>query len=194
MTGVELVRRVLAAFELLRIDYVTVGSFAVNAYVEPRSTNDADFVLQLDQLDLGSLVAALGDDFSIDPQMSFESITMTSRYKLTHRRSLFTIELFGLTHDEHDLARFRRRVRGSVGGLPAFILSPEDVVVTKLRWGQRGRRSKDIEDIENMLAVHRATLDFDYIRGWARQHGTLALLEQLLAETGEAPGTGLRQT
>ncbi|HRK31356.1 MAG TPA: hypothetical protein PLD59_09780 [Tepidisphaeraceae bacterium] len=182
MTAVVFVQRAISALESLQIPYVTVGSFAVNAYIEPRSTKDADFVVEIDQLRIRELVAAIGPDFTFDPQMSFESVTRTPRYKIRHREALFTIELFGLTSDPHDQARFARRVRGAVGSTVAYVLSPEDIVVTKLRWCVRAPRAKDREDIENVLAVHCKTLDLRYIRQWTDQHGTRALFEQLLAE------------
>ena len=82
MTSVELVTRVIETLERNNVPYMVVGSFSSNSYGRPRSTKDADFVVQLGSLSISRALAGLGSDVQIDPQMSFESITSTLRYKL----------------------------------------------------------------------------------------------------------------
>jgi hypothetical protein len=40
-------------------------------------------------------------------------------------------------------------------------------------------RPKDREDIRNILAVRGSELDGVYLRRWATEHGTVALLEEI---------------
>jgi hypothetical protein len=79
------------------------------------------------------------------------------------------------------LERFSRRRPGTVAGRQTFILSAEDVVVTKLRWSRRGARTKDLDDARNVIAVQRDALDWDYIHRWCEQHGTRQLLDNIRA-------------
>lgn len=183
MNSVEFVLRVIDALDRLNVPYVAVGSFAVNVYTAPRSTKDADFVVQMDRLPINALVAAVGPDFTFDPQMSFESVTLTPRYKIKHREAVFSVEFFGLTDDPHDRARFDRRVAGKIADRTAYVLSPEDVIVTKLRWAVRAKRPKDASDVGNVLAAQVGRLDLDYVRRWCDEHGTRSLFEQLLVES-----------
>jgi len=77
--------------------------------------------------------------------------------------------------------RFQRRVVRDLGnGKKAFLPTPEDVVITKLRWSKQGKRAKDVEDASDVLAVQAGKLDLPYIRQWADQHGTRELFERLL--------------
>ncbi|HZZ42318.1 MAG TPA: hypothetical protein VFE58_05230 [Tepidisphaeraceae bacterium] len=181
MTAVDFVLRVIAAFDKNAIPYMTVGSFSTNVYGKPRSTKDADFVLQLGNSSISALTADIGPDFQLDPQMSFETITSTTRYRLHHRESNFLIELFLLSSDPHDQERFRRRVSGQIGGQQVFVPTPEDVVITKLRWSKQGQRPKDVEDVRGVLQLQHNTLDLPYIHHWTSLHGTLSLFEQLMA-------------
>jgi hypothetical protein len=183
MTAMEFVTSVIDALEKLHIPYMAVGSFSVNVYGKPRSTKDADFVIELGQTPVNSLSRELGDAFVLDPQMSFETITATSRYRLRHKESLFLIEIFLLSDDAHDRERFSRRVQGDIGGRRAFVPTAEDVVITKLRWSRQGQREKDSDDVLNVLRVQAGHLDLDYIRRWCDQHGTRSLFEQLLLES-----------
>ncbi|MFA7236064.1 MAG: hypothetical protein WC058_04290 [Phycisphaeraceae bacterium] len=68
-----------------------------------------------------------------------------------------------------------------------FVPTPEDVIITKLRWSKQGRRVKDIEDVKGVLIVqtHEA-LDWKYLQHWCGQHGTWELPQKLRAETATA--------
>ena len=108
---------------------------------------------------------------------------MTCRYVVHHPATAFKIELFLLSDDPHDRERFKRRQQVDFEGRTAWLPSAEDVVITKLRWSRGGKRSKDVTDVAEVLAVRAGSLDLDYIRRWCDQHGTRELFEQLLAET-----------
>jgi hypothetical protein len=180
MTASEIVGAVIDAFNQLRIPFMLVGSFSSNYYGRPRSTKDADFVVQIDHQSLKPLANLLGPDFDLDRQMSFETITGTMRYRMHHKASAFMIELFELSSDAHDQMRFSRRVATQFDGHDAFVPMAEDVIITKLRWSKHGQRAKDVDDVRNVLAVQSGKLDLSYIRQWCDQHGTRDLFERLL--------------
>lgn len=53
MTSDEAVIAVVDALDSLSIPYMVVGSFSTNLYGLPRSTKDADFVVQLGRISIG---------------------------------------------------------------------------------------------------------------------------------------------
>jgi hypothetical protein len=180
VTSTDIVLHFIKAFDQLSIPYMVVGSYSSNVYGRPRSTQDADFVLQLGGNPMPSLARALGSEFRIDPQMSFESVTGTMRYIALHTLSAFKVEMFLLTADPHDALRFQRRQLVDFEGTRVWLPTPEDVVITKLRWSKGGNRSKDVEDVKQVLTVQSKQLDLPYIRHWCDQHGTRDLFERLL--------------
>ena len=182
MTATEFVTRVIETLERLAIPYMTVGSFSSNVYGQPRSTKDADFVIQLGNRSISSIAAEIGSDFELDPQMSFETVTATTRHRLKHRDTAFMVEFFLLSDDPHDQSRFRRRLARTIGERQALVPTAEDVIITKLRWSKQGHRQKDIDDVRNVLGIQLTSLDIPYIRSWCDQHGTRELFEKLLLE------------
>jgi predicted nucleotidyltransferase len=167
--------RVIDALNASQIDYMLVGSFSSNAYGIPRSTKDADFVLQLEGDFAPLFYEELGGDFEIDPQLKFETNTGTFKQEMRFPGTPFTIELFRLSNDRFDQERFQRRVPVKLLGRETFIPTAEDVIVMKVRW----LREKDRADIKNVLTVQRGKLDWRYIEKWCREHGTLAKLEEI---------------
>jgi len=170
---------VIDALDALRIPYMVVGSFSSNFYGIPRATQDADFVVQLEAGALSALANRLGTSFRLDPQMSFETVTATRRYKLQLPDDLFSVELFLLSDDAHDLERFARRRQERIFNRDVFIPTPEDVIVMKLRWSHGGRRGKDLDDAQNVIAVQSDCIDWDYVTSWCNRHGTQELLDSV---------------
>lgn len=182
MTGDEAVVEVIDALENLGVEYMLVGSLTSNFYGIPRATQDADFVIARDEIARGDLLQRLGPDFQLDRQTTFETVSMTVRQVMRVSGANFTIEFFGLSDDEYDQERFRRRVRAKVLGRDVWLPTAEDVVITKLFWAAGRTPAKDRDDIRNVIAVQGDRLDWDYIYSWAERHGTRALLEQIRDE------------
>jgi len=180
VTGEEATVAVIETLSSLGIPYMLVGSLASNYYGIPRSTQDADFVIQLSGVSVECIVESLGPQFRLEPQSSFELIQATTRYILQILNNPFHIELFLLSDDEYDQERFSRRRSVSFLGRAAFIPTAEDVIITKLRWSQHGRRIKDRDDARNVIAIQYDRLDWKYIRRWCSKQGTLELFEEVV--------------
>ena len=171
----SLALRIVDALDAGKIPYLLAGSFASNVYGIPRSTKDADFVIQHRGGVGAQFAQQLGEEFELDPQLSFETVTGTYRQLVRHRQSAFKIEIFLLSADPYDQERFGRRREENLSGRKVWLLSPEDVIITKLRWG----RGKDQADVRDVMAVQHAVLDWKYIQDWCARHGTLARMEEI---------------
>jgi hypothetical protein len=73
------------------IAYLLAGSFSSNYYGVPRSTMDADFVVELRGGVGRDFMTRLGTDFEAEPQLSFETNTGTYRQLLRHTSSRRTV-------------------------------------------------------------------------------------------------------
>ena len=183
MTSNEIVLKVIRALERHGIPYMLVGSYSSNAFGVARSTQDADFVIQLDQRSIAPIAQDLLPEVRLDPQLIFESVTMTSRFVARHQESGFKVELFLLSDDPYSQTRFSRRKAQPFLDATAVLPSAEDVIVQKLRWFGRARRAKDLDDARNVIHASSRIIDLDYIRHWCDQHGTRDLFEKLWLES-----------
>ena len=166
---------VIDALNAEQIPYVLVGSFSSNYYGIPRSTQDADLVIELAGRSVTGLKQHLPASFQLDPQLEFETVTWTKRNVITIDGTEFKVELFRLSDDAHDQERFRRRVQIRAFNRDIRLPTAEDVIVTKLRW----LRSKDVNDLESVIGVQGNQLDWDYIHHWCEQHGTRQALDDI---------------
>jgi hypothetical protein len=181
VTADEAVVAVMAALDAAVIPYMVVGSLASNFHGIPRSTRDADFVVQLSPDSLQRLERSLASGLVLERQGAFEGVTGTVRHVITLAGSPFVCELFELSEDPHDRARFARRVSARVLTRDSFVASAEDMIITKLRWAMGASRPKDREDVRNILAVQGPLLDWAYLDQWSTAHGTTQLLAEIRA-------------
>ncbi|MFN0056187.1 MAG: nucleotidyl transferase AbiEii/AbiGii toxin family protein [Planctomycetales bacterium] len=163
------------------IPYLLAGSFSSNYYGIPRSTQDADFVIQIGDKMLSTLMSHLGPDFHLERQLLFEGVTGTTRSIVTIAGTPFKIELFRLSDDPHDQERFRRRVQQQLKQCVVYLPTAEDVLVTKLRWILRAGRNKDRDDVRDVIAVRSVRIDWNYVHRWCDEHGTRPLLDEIRA-------------
>ena len=175
MTIDDVALRVAEALSAANVPFMLVGGFSSNFHGIPRSTKDADFVVQLSAPLDESFARALGPEFEAEPQMTFETNTGTQRQEFRVKGTFFKVEVFRLSGDPHDQERFRRRRPADVEGRQVFFPTAEDVIIWKLRWA----RAKDREDVRAVMGVQQGALDWPYIEGWCDSHGTRALLEEI---------------
>lgn len=169
---------VIDACNAAGVPHMLVGAFSRNVYAPVRSTQDADIVLAMSAERQQQLVKLLSDDFEWEDQMTFETVTGTRRDTVISRQGAFKVELFWLSADPHDVARFERRRPIEFAGRNTWVPSPEDVIIMKLRW----KREKDIQDVRDIIEfMAKEPLDWPYIHQWCEQHGTRALLDEIRA-------------
>jgi hypothetical protein len=180
---VELTDALVAMIDALnaeQIDYMLVGSFSSNYYGIPRSTNDADLVIQLPAEGMQKLRSRLAGKLRFDPQTTFESVTATICTRVYVPETHYKLELFRLSSDAHDQERFRRRVHVSTLGRQVSLPTAEDVIITKVRWAESQNRRKDIDDVREVLAVQMKNLDWSYLYRWTDEHGSRGLLDRIV--------------
>lgn len=183
MKIIELARLSINACEAENVDYMLTGAFATSCYGVPRSTKDVDLVLAVDAShQIEGVISQLNDVVAFSKQVQFDTITWGKRHvACTHTSPYLKVELFELFDDPFVKKQFKRRVRMVVPQLEidAYLPTPEDVIVQKLRWA----RSKDLTDAMDVLAVQDpAHLDMDYIRYWCAEHRCSERLEDALAK------------
>lgn len=176
--GEEAVSVLLDLLNEHEVPYMLVGSFSSNAYGEARATKDADFVVDLDSEVRQKICEGLPDEFEVDWQVSFETITGHTRQILKIPSIPFEIELFDISSEPFDQSRFQRRQKTSLEGRTVWLPTAEDVIVQKLRWAILGNREKDMLDVVGILKVRRDRLDFAYVREWCGQLEILGALEE----------------
>jgi hypothetical protein len=172
-------------FESLEIPYYITGGVAAIAYGEPRTTQDLDVVLSIQRADISELVHALEKAGFYVPGVEDVVSGRMQTLQITHIESIARADLVIAAGDEFDRIKFERRQQYEIpGGVEVYLASPEDVILNKIRWGQRSQSEKQWRDVLGILKTQGEDLDYAYLIQWASRLNILDLLSQARIEAG----------
>ena len=152
--------KLAAALEEAGVPYAIGGAIALGAWSDPRATHDVDINLFVGHEELSTALDALAAaGLVIDREAA--RLADQAGDVLVGRYEGLRVDLFTPSIPfAWEALSTRRRLAGPSG--EAWYLSPEATAVFKLLFF----RSKDLVDVERLVAVQGADLDREYIRRW----------------------------
>ncbi len=160
------------------IPYMVTGSIAVSLYAEPRMTRDVDLVVELGTADAPRLVEMFTDEFICDADRIREAITNRTMFNLIHIAAVVKIDIIVRKDTAYRVEEFRRRRLTEIDGSPVWVVSAEDLILSKLDWARSSRSETQLKDVRNVMAA-QAGLDQEYLDTWAGTLGLTALLDEV---------------
>jgi len=181
--------RLLEVFSALDIAYMVGGSIAACVHGIPRSTNDVDLIAAVSSRHVTPLVAALKEEFYVDPPEAIHQALSAGRmFNLIHFGSSYKFDIYPLPPEPYHQAAFARRRTEEYRfdeqvGLTFFVASPEDTILAKLVWYRLSNAilERQWSDVLDVVRVQRGRLDLAYLRHWAGPLQVEDLLEEALA-------------
>ncbi|HLO47900.1 MAG TPA: hypothetical protein VK211_05715 [Kamptonema sp.] len=105
--------------------------------------------------------------------------------QVTHIESIARADLMIARNDKFDRIKFERRQQYEIPeGTEVYLISPEDLILNKLRWGKQSQSEKQRRDILGILKVQQESLDFNYLNYWAEYWGLVEDLNRVIEEAG----------
>ena len=175
MNEIDIVRDISHRFEQVGIPYMLTGSMAMNYYAQPRMTRDIDVVIAIGPEDVGRVAALFRPDYYVSEENIRESLDDESIFNLIHQESVIKVDCMIRKGTKYRRAEFERRQRISILDFTTFIVSKEDLIISKLFWAKDSRSEVQLGDVRNLLAVG---YDAAYLQHWTRELGLDNLLEE----------------
>ena len=91
MSPDEALQLVLTKLESCGIAYMLTGSFASNMHGVPRTTYDADIVIEVDPGSLDEFVQTLGTEFYVSQEGTREALSSRSMFNVIHLETGFKV-------------------------------------------------------------------------------------------------------
>lgn len=182
MTQSELLSYVLTTLETLRIEHMVVGSVAGGVYGEPRFTNDIDIVLELTPGQINTFCVAFpAPDYYLSEPAVRDAVRHRFQFNVLHPESGNKIDFMFPSGDAWGRSQFQRRRRVSIlVDQEGFAASPEDVIISKLRYYAEGGSDKHLRDIAGILRVSGDLVNRDEVEKWSIQLGVDQIWHQVL--------------
>lgn len=163
MNQIRSLEHFLKKINSLEIKYMITGAYAVSYYGLPRSTHDLDVVIAIKKTDVEQICRSLKKDYIIDREMIENAVQFHTHFSIVHSTSNFKADFWILKPKENELKKFNRRIKTSLFGIATFIISPEDLIITKLEWYKRSKHQKHLDDAKGIINVQAGRLDERYL-------------------------------
>ncbi len=175
----DIVRDVSDRLDGAGIGYMLTGSMAMNYYAQPRMTRDIDVVVALRPADAARVVQLFGADYYVSREAVDSSIAKESLFNLIHNESVIKVDCIVRKQSEYRLAEFDRRQRIKIEDFETWIVSKEDLILSKLFWAKDSRSELQLRDVKNLISTG---CDRGYIERWTAPLGIAKLWEEVAHE------------
>lgn len=143
------------------------GSVAMGVYILPRATRDFDFVVHLQAQDIDSFVANFQEGYYCSADAVKDAISYPGLFNIIDHSSGYKADFIILKNDEFRQVEFKRKVEMEYFDKIVYLVSAEDLLISKLIWIQEFQSAIQVEDIKNLCQLN--TLDWEYIWQWVKK-------------------------
>lgn len=157
------------------IEYMISGSIALSAYVRPRMTRDIDVVVDVETNQVDTLLRAFRDDYYLDAEAAARAVAERRLVNAVHESTLVKVDLVIRKDGPFRTAEFDRRSRVTVHGREMRVVTPEDLLLSKLMWGAESRSNVQFDDAKQLTKLD---LDWPYVNRWAAVLGLTESVER----------------
>ncbi len=143
------------------------GSLALNVYCIPRMTMDIDIVIELDQEKVNDFLEIFSDGYYLNENTVRQEISRKGMFNVIDHRTGFKIDFIIRKDSEYRKFEFSRKTRMLLDSTPVWMVSAEDLTISKIDWIQRLQSDKQLGDIKILLSI--PGIDKDYIFTWCEK-------------------------
>lgn len=166
----EVLKIVTGRLESAGIPYMVSGSVAANFYAAPRMTRDIDIVIKISDKDTEKIFSLFSGDFYIDKEAIKNSLKSQGMFNVIHYEAIVKVDFIIRKNQEYRRIEFGRKRKIIFGGSSINIVSPEDLIISKLFWAKDSFSEIQIKDVKNLIKTVDE-LDMNYIKSWVKKLG-----------------------
>jgi hypothetical protein len=177
--------RLIRLLDQAGIAYMVAGSMGSSIHGRPRATQDADVVIDPTEEQLESLLALLESSYYVSREAAREAWRRRGMFNIVDFEGGWKADLILRKDSPFSRQEFEHRRQVDAMGQKLWVVSPEDIILSKLEW-MKGRES-DVQysDALGVAVTQWGSLDLEYLRKWAGVLGIEDMLTRLLKEAGE---------
>ncbi len=163
MNESDILKSVTGRLNQSGIAYMISGSVALSFYAKPRMTRDIDIVISIKNQDIDKMMELFEADFYIDRDMMTDAVAKRSMFNIIHYETLVKVDFIIKKDDEYRLLEFENKKKIEFRGDEIYVVSLEDLIISKLYWAKDSLSEIQINDILNLM---ESGFDQSYVEKW----------------------------
>ena len=181
----EFLRRLIDLLDQAQIPYMVAGSLASSFHGNPRATNDVDLVIAPTEAQFRHFLDSLSDDCYVSREAAFGAFSRESAFNVIDTRTQWKADLRVRQNRPFSMEEFERRRKAVVLDTDVWMVSAEDVILSKLEWAGQSESRQQLQDVLGVMRVQYEHLDREYLLRWADELGVRDRLIELLERAEE---------
>ncbi len=173
---IDVLRDVSARFDKAAIPFMLTGSLAMNHYALPRMTRDIDLVVHLPPQAVFTFVELFTPDYYLVDEAIRNAISHQSIFNLIHQESVIQVDCIVKKSTLYRQEEFRRRCQVRVADFQTWIVSKEDLILSKLCWARDSESELQLRDVRNLITTG---FDAAYLQRWLPELNLLSLWKKV---------------
>lgn len=161
----EVLKDVCFKLEKNNIPYMLTGSFAANFYALPRMTRDIDIIIEIQSNDVDKICRVFQNSFYIEKDSIMEAIQYQNMFNIIHNELSLKIDFIIRKSEKYREIEFQRKKRMQLNDISIWIVSLEDLIISKLYWAKDSLSEMQIKDVKNLLLCSHQ-IDNSYLNEW----------------------------
>jgi hypothetical protein len=172
----DILRDVSERLERAGIAFMLTGSLAMNYYAEPRMTRDIDMVIEIRPDDTERVAALFEPEYYVSRDAVVEAVANRTSFNLIHRDSVIKVDCFPRKPGAFRQIEFDRRQQARIGELVTYLVTREDLILSKLLWASESLSEVQLRDVRNLMA---SPFDQTYVSEWVDRLGLTTIWKQV---------------
>lgn len=174
----KILEMVVERLEKGTVPYMITGSIAMNYYATPRMTRDLDLVVELNTADVSKFVTLFDNTFIIESETILKAIQNKGMFNIIHQQWVIKVDFIIRKPEAYRQLEFDRRRKVNAAGISFWIVSPEDLIISKLDWAKESSSDLQLRDVRNLLE-NQEGLDLQYVQEWVGKLGLKEIYEKI---------------
>lgn len=170
---------VIHKLDTAEIKYMITGSVAGFIWGIQRFTQDIDIVISTDNITRDIICKIFPESEYYISETALDNIFSGKEtiFNIIELENYNKIDLIALDRSEYSKVRFQNRKKVNFEKSEIWVISPEDLVLSKLNWLKSSGSEQQRNDITAIVDL--IDLDTEYIGDWAKKLGTFEIWQDL---------------
>lgn len=139
-------------------------------------TRDSDIVIQLYGNQIDSFVKLFEQDFYTDKNMIEDPLNNKMMFNIFDKNTFFKIDFIFKNNEDYENVKFERKSNLKINGLEVYVISIEDLIISKLIGAKNSHSEMHLKDIRELMKI-----DYDkmYLNEWIIRLGLNEIFSKL---------------
>ena len=173
----EFLKQIALRLESAKIPYMMTGSMAMAIYSVPRMTRDIDIVIECRLEEVDRIAKLFESDCYVDRESIRNAVINQSMFNIIHNDWIIKADFIIRKDEQYRKLEFERRLEFNIEDTAIFVVTAEDLILSKLHWAKKSGSELQQRDVEAIIESV-ADLDWPYLKKWASWLGLCNMLDQ----------------